>query len=415
MESKNFLIIEIEDKFTLNISNEQSLRALTFSYVDDISYLCDMAEIEFNVPYGITSDGFESKDFQIPPLTGTEKVNIIFGNDISKKDGRIEVEMDIFKIREKPGSPSANYNSVVITLVNSKLKNFIGTVKNRSFQGSYSDVARKLAKEAEIKKKIIEETEGTRKSIMQTYWTDAQLLRYMSERSVGYQNKSSPFIFHIRENEFHYHSYEYIYKGDEYKIDEIHYGYHRVVNTKKDDEVKEIEDHDALDWLATTRNKFFLSIGGAGISAGGQDQQKGYIKKIKTGEEVYKENEQLASKLPATENDITESRFRYTGLRDIDEVEAIIKSDINYPLQNVLELEILLKGRANRKSCFVVPFQHRARLTGKESKYSGLYFIKKAIHVFQAGQYYNKLHLIRSSYDITSGSDELISTTRVRR
>jgi len=418
MDSLTFLSIDFQNGTSIVIQGQTSLRAINFSYVDDVSYLCDMAELEINSPYGIVSEGASGNNLvdQIAPLLGTEKVILRFGDDLSSRDGYIEVEMDIFRIREKPASPQSNLYSLIITMVNSKLSNFITPAKTRSFQGSYSSVADSLATEAGIPKRIIEPTEGSKKSILQTYWTDAQLLRNMSERSVGSENRSTPFIYHVRENEFHYHSYQYIYKGDKYKVKDTIYGYTIFGNESYSEQVKKSR-FTAIDWIGTIRNKFFEVLGGGGLSGAGIDHKKGYLLRSQTGLDVFQAGQQLAAKLPIKTDDIqTTGRFQYTGLRNSDEIEAVIKNLVSFPQENMLEVEILLRGKADRKSCRVINFMERSGLKNyPESKYSGLYFIKGATHVFQNGDYYTKLNLVRGGYNVSKTSTPLASTTNIKR
>jgi len=235
----------------------------------------------------------------------------------------------------------------------------------------------------------------------------------MAERSVGAQNRSSPFIYHVRENEFHFHSIEYSTKGDRFKLETPVFAFLQA-KERNIEKQRELDKLTIIDAYFTVRNKFFLAIGGSGMSAGGFDFQKGYIIKNKTGEEVFQENEQLATTLPATKEEMDSAgRYKYTGLQDIDNVEAFLKNQISFPLQNMVEVELLLRGKANRKSMKIMEFQSMGGVL-RDEKYNGIWFIKKAFHTIRNGEYYNKLHLIKPGYEDGPTTTGLVKTRRGR-
>lgn len=392
-KDRNFLITNISDSRT-------TPGDFTFRYVDDINFLCDMAELDINIGFDLLA--------KLLPLSGTEKVNITFGHlegsEKQKLKEKISVEMDIFCIHEKTSNPGSNYKSMKFILVNKALSKLVGDVKNRSFQDTYSNIALRIANEVEdFDKKIIEETIG-KKSVMQTYWSDAQLLKNISS-SARSSSGSSPFIVHISGKEFHFHSFAYKYPENQCREDIYSYVDKKVLEK---DELHLI----VMDAKYITRNKAYLLTGGAGSSTGGFDFQKGYIIKNKRGDEVLKETkpvEEKMRKMPARIDEISVAkRFSYAGLQDLDEVETILKNDIASSLQSMLEIHVLIRGRAYRKCGKIIDFKTLQIPGHPDKRFDGKYFIKSVIHAWQNGEYYNKLVLIRPGF-LEGPISELVS------
>lgn len=394
--------MEIDDKKgtkqVIPFQTTKEKNALAFAWIDDLDYMCDWGEVVFSQPFGVTSQGYEGTNLALPPLIGTEKIKLTIGDDLGSDQGNLELEMDIFKIQEKPSSATARYMTTRLVLFNSKMTALMRPEKNRSFSKPYSEVATLIAKGAGFPTLYIEPTQGT-KTVKQLYWNDAQLLSDMVSSSVGSQG-SVPYFWHVSGDNFHYHSYEYPQQGETHTISTI-YGHHIKPPTTSESDIEKFRRMQVLDWAVEVSPKTSLFSGASGITAGGSSFDSGYLLKHKTGTEVYKGGRQLDRQMPTEDTEMDkEARYIYTG-GGVEDLEAIIQNRIAMRQKNMVKLRVLMRGKAERRAAKIVQFEHQKMIgSGTEAKYSGKYLVHRVAHIYMNGEYYNQMTLTRAGYNL---------------
>lgn len=410
IEGQAYLDIEINtvynEKHKIDIQS-----VLQFSHIQSINNLSDMAVIKFK--------DFGSLFTEILPLTGHETVNVKYGENSKNYN---EAIFDIYSIESKPQSPiwaivpgenKYTINSEVeLVLVNKCILGLVAEQHNRTFRNKkYSDIASEIASSiTNIKKTIIEESVGNY-TVLQPYWTNAQLLRKIAKYARSSQCGACGYLYFVDRDTFHFHTYEKIYSS----------GHHEKMmiakstlgdDMQKDSSIKKMIDdgHYGISEIGyKINNHFYLSQGGFNSTSGGYDfETDDYImgsSSIKSSKNnITSLGERFSVK---TENIPSVGRFIYTGDKRQEQLDDVSETRHLWPFYDLVKCNVLARGKIDRKPATMIKIVMPSTSQTREivdSFHSGLYFVDTVSHTIQMGGYYNRMVLSRNSYNSIKGS-----------
>ena len=412
IKDQSYLSIEINTisnkKYKLDINMIDS-----FTHIMGVNYLCDFASIRMK--------DFGSLISEILPLTGHETINVKYGEDEHNYN---EIEFDIYSIASAPQSQTwANSNdqntySIVseleIVMINRSILSLVASQPNRAFRNKrLSEVASAIADEMpNINKKIIETTVG-KETVIQPYWTNGQLLRYISRYAKSEETSIGGYLYFINKDEFHFHTYEKIYSSHPVEELSMVYDSDDDINIKKSSSIGPTKNshYGIIDIDYKINNHFYLTQGGYNSISGGYDFEKG--KYINGTSGITSSKQRLTSfgnRFSVKSSNIPSvGRFLMTGDKRQNKLDISAETRHLWPFYDLVKSSILSRGKIDRRPGTIVKIVLPSTSKSREivdSFHSGLYFVDTVSHYFKSGAYYNKIILTRSSYNSISSSDK---------